>query len=491
MKLRDLSVRHRLLLNNVIMVLVPMFLLVAIGSAVFYGLRATGNFRERELEVLWPEAGNSIPVHIALSHLYANVDGGEKESLPRHMESIEKLGVKVVCIRDGVIDYETEPGISETLIAESYELAPQEGNVMRWDAQGLVYRYISKDKKSIAVAVGPVPFEIGRGFFPPHMGPVWRGIALAVFLLSMFIIVLVGWLLVRCMSRDILHPLTELQQASRRIQHGDYDTKIVSHGADELGETVETFEEMRQQLKESRKLREQYEKNRQELFAGIAHDLATPLTKIQGYTSGVLDGIANTPEKQRHYLELVYHTSQNMEQMVHELFLLSKLELGKAVFQWENASLVNLLSQYVKLQAAPLQEQHFSLTFENRLGDDPAVIRLDRLQFQRVLDNTLSNALKYKDSDTGSLTLRLAAQDGGYLLECEDRGRGVAQEDLGRIFESFYRTDKAREGVAKGSGLGLAVTAKIVAAMGGRIWARPAMPKGLCICIWLPAREKA
>ena len=180
-----------------------------------------------------------------------------------------------------------------------------------------------------------------------------------------------------------------------------------------------------------------------------------------------------------------------MEQMVHELFLLSKLELGKAVFQWENASLVNLLSQYVKLQAAPLQEQHFSLTFENRLGDDPAVICLDRLQFQRVLDNTLSNALKYKDSDTGSLTLRLAAQDGGYLLECEDRGRGVAQEDLGRIFESFYRTDKAREGVAKGSGLGLAVTAKIVAAMGGRIWARPAMPKGLCICIWLPAREKA
>lgn len=489
MKLRDLSVHHRLLLNNIIMVLVPMFLLVAIGSAVFYGLRATGNFRERELEVLWPEAGNSIPVYIALSHLYANVDGGEKESLPRHMESIEKLGIKVVCIRDGVVDYETEKGSAQNLIVKSYELAPQDGNVMRWDDEGLVYRYISRDQKSIAVAVGPVPFQVSQGFFPPHMGPVWRGIALAVFLFSVFIIMLVGWLLVRRMSRDILHPLEELRQASQRIEHGDYDTEVVSHGTDELGETAAAFEEMRQQLKESRKLREQYEKNRQELFAGIAHDLATPLTKIQGYTSGILDGIANTPEKQRHYLELVFHTSQNMEQMVHELFLLSKLELGKAVFHWENASLVKVLSDYVKLQAGPLQEQNFSLTFDNHLGKDPAIIRLDRIQFQRVLDNTLSNALKYKDSEAGSLMFRLTAQDGGYLLEGEDRGRGVAQEDLGRIFESFYRTDKARAGVAKGSGLGLAVTAKIVAAMGGRIWARPAVPKGLCLCIWLPAKE--
>ncbi len=490
MKLRDFSVCHRLLLNNIIMVLVPMFLLVAIGSVIFYGLRATGNFRERELEVLWPEAGNSIPVHIALSHLYANVDGGEKESLPRHMQSIEALGIKVACIRDGVADYETEAGMAQSLIAKSYELAPQEGNVMRWDDEGLVYRYISRDKKSIAVAVGPVPFKVGQGFFPPHMGPVWRALAAGIFLLSLFIIALTGGLLVRRMARDILHPLEELRQASRRIEHGDYDTKVVSHGTDELGETAAAFEEMRQQLKESRKLREQYEKNRQELFAGIAHDLATPLTKIQGYTSGILDGIANTPEKQRHYLELVYHTSQNMEQMVHELFLLSKLELGKVAFQWENASLVKILSDYVKLQAVPLQEQNFSLTFENHLGDDSAAIRLDRLQFQRILDNILSNALKYKDSEAGRLTFRLTAQDGGYLLEGEDRGRGVAQEELGRIFESFYRTDKARAGVAKGSGLGLAVTAKIVAAMQGRLWARPAVPKGLCICIWLPAKGK-
>lgn len=488
MKLRDLSVRHRLTLNNAIMVFVPVLLLVIIGSTVFYGLRATGNFREREIELLWPEAGNSAPILMGLSHIFTNVDGGERESLGRHVGSMEAAGIEVAVVRDGEVVYETVPQQARSLIAESYRQAPSTGNVLRWDEDGLVYRYVSQDGRSIGVALGGVPYRIGWSFFPPHMGLVWSLIAIGVFLLAAAVIVFIGFLLVRRMTRDIVAPLEDLQQASRRIARGDYDTPVASHGTDELGETAAVFEEMRRQLQAGRKMRDAYERNRQELFAGIAHDLATPLTKIQGYTGGILDGIAATPEKQRKYLELVYHTSQSMEQMVHELFLLSKLDLGKVDFQWENASLAPLLQRYVDLQKEALSAQGFSLRFENRLpGESPVV--LDRIQFQRVLDNVLSNALKYRDSDNGSLTVRLAAKDGGYFIECEDRGRGVAQEDLGRIFESFYRTDKARADVAKGNGLGLAVTARIIEAMKGRIWARPAVPKGLCICIWLPTKQ--
>lgn len=488
MKLRDLSVRHRLTLNNIIMVFVPVLLLVIIGSTVFYGLRATGNFREREIEILWPEAGDTVPVLMGLSHIFTNVDGGEQEKLERHVQSMEAAGIEVAVIRDGEVAYETVPQQARSLIAESYRLAPGTGNVLRWDEDGLVYRYVSQDGRSIGIALGAVPYRIGWSFFPPHMGLVWSLIAIGVFLLAAAVIVFIGFLLVRRMTRDIVAPLESLQQASRRIAKGDYDTPVASCSTDELGETAAVFEEMRRQLQAGRKMRDAYEKNRQELFAGIAHDLATPLTKIQGYTGGILDGIAATPEKQKKYLELVYHTSQSMEQMVHELFLLSKLDLGKVDFQWENASLAPLLQQYVDLQKEALSAQGFSLRFENRLpGESPVV--LDRIQFQRVLDNVLSNALKYRDSDNGSLTVRLAAKDGGYLIECEDRGRGVAQEDLGRIFESFYRTDKARADVAKGNGLGLAVTARIIEAMKGRIWARPAVPKGLCICIWLPTKQ--
>lgn len=217
MKLRDLSVRHRLTLNNAIMVFVPVLLLVIIGSTVFYGLRATGNFREREIELLWPEAGNSAPVLMGLSHIFTNVDGGERESLGRHVASMEEAGVEVAVIRDGVVVYETVPGQARELIDTSYKLASGDGNVLRWDDAGLVYRYISKDKKSIGVAIGPVPFQIGRGFFPPHMGLVWSLIAVGVFLLAAAIIVFIGLLLVRRMTRDIVAPLEDLQQASRRI----------------------------------------------------------------------------------------------------------------------------------------------------------------------------------------------------------------------------------------------------------------------------------
>lgn len=273
MKIQDLSVRHRLILNNIIMVFVPVLLLIIIGSTVFYGLRATGNFREREIELLWPEAGNSAPILMGLSHIFTNVDGGERESLGRHVESMEAAGIEVAVVRDGVVVYETVPGQARELIDTSYELASGEGNVLRWDDAGLVYRYVSKDKKSIGVAIGTVPFLIGRGFFPPHMGLVWSLIAIGVFLLAAAVIVFIGLLLVRRMTRDIVAPLEDLQHASRRIASGDYDTPVASCSTDELGETAAVFEEMRRQLQAGRKMRDAYEKNRQELFAGIAHDL--------------------------------------------------------------------------------------------------------------------------------------------------------------------------------------------------------------------------
>ena len=116
MKIQDLSVRHRLILNNIIMVFVPVLLLVIIGSTVFYGLRATGNFREREIELLWPEAGNSAPILMGLSHIFTNVDGGERESLGRHVGAMEAAGIEVAVVRDGEVVYETVPGQARSLI---------------------------------------------------------------------------------------------------------------------------------------------------------------------------------------------------------------------------------------------------------------------------------------------------------------------------------------------------------------------------------------
>ena len=119
-----------------------------------------------------------------------------------------------------------------------------------------------------------------------------------------------------------------------------------------------------------------------------------------------------------------------------------------------------------------------------------APVRIDRAQFQRVIENILDNSLKYKDQEIGHVTVRLeAAGPDKYSLSFADDGCGVHDADLPKIFDSFYRTDKARTNTTKGNGLGLAVVQQIVRAMGGTIEARPTQPKGLTIYITLPKEE--
>lgn len=150
------------------------------------------------------------------------------------------------------------------------------------------------------------------------------------------------------------------------------------------------------------------------------------------------------------------------------------------------------LRGYVSLQAPSLTEQQFTLSFhdERPTTDQPATVRLDRLQFNRVLDNILGNSLKYRSGATGSLAITLRDCTGGYELRLADTGCGVADADLPRLFDSFYRTDKARTGVASGSGLGLAIAKHIVTACHGTITATANHPHGLTIIITLPIAQR-
>lgn len=170
MKIQDLSVRHRLILNNIIMVFVPVLLLVIIGSTVFTACARRATSASARSSCSGRKRGTVRQSSWGTSHIFTNVDGGERESLGRHVGAMEAAGIEVAVVRDGEVVYETVPGQARSLINKSYELASGDGNVLRWDDDGLVYRYVSKDKKSIGVAIGTVPFLIGRGFFPLHMG---------------------------------------------------------------------------------------------------------------------------------------------------------------------------------------------------------------------------------------------------------------------------------------------------------------------------------
>ena len=141
--------------------------------------------------------------------------------------------------------------------------------------------------------------------------------------------ILTGLVLAGKLYKTMIHPIKSIQKGAREIRDGVLDHPVEVYSKDELGEVCGDFEEMRVRLKESVELQQRYESSRKELIAGISHDLSTPLTSIKGYAGGILDGVANTPEKQKHYLCTIYDTACDMEGLVDNLFLFSKLDMGK------------------------------------------------------------------------------------------------------------------------------------------------------------------
>ena len=492
MKIQDLSVRKRLLFSNFIMVVIPVLLLLFIGSIVFLGLRMTGNAREKEIALLWPESGSSLSLQMSLSQLRTQMDHNNHNSkkLREICQSLESQGLSIAISKDdATVVYETQPGDAATLNQEISALNSPQGSLFHWDDQHVVFRYISPKNNMQAIAIGNVPFQVKNSTFPPGFKDVLETIAYIIIGISVLIIILTGVYLSRQLSRQIVSPLERLRYTAGEISKGNLDQPIPIDSNDELGDTCREFEKMRVQLKAARETREKYEHSRRELIAGISHDLSTPLTRVKGYASGLIDGIANTPEKKQHYFDMIYQTAISMETLVSSLFLFSKLELGQAPFHWESVDLSAYLADFVTESHDTWQARGLTLTLTDTATN--SVLAMDRMQFQRVVTNIMENSLKYKDGPQGSLAISLRNTDREHVqLDFADSGIGVAPRDLSKLFDSFYRTDPARTNVANGSGLGLAIVKQIILAMNGQIEARQTDPQGLTIRILLPISKE-
>ena len=224
------------------------------------------------------------------------------------------------------------------------------------------------------------------------------------------------------------------------------------------------------------------------MIAGISHDLRTPLTSIKGYVSGLIDGIADSPEKQQKYLTTIYNTASEMDKLVDDLFLFSKLDLDKIPFEFEHVEIGNYVSQCCEEIKFSLEKKKVSLSFAN-LCKNPVYVMLDRGQFARVLLNIAENSAKYKKNEIGSLYVAVSADDGNAVIAMKDDGEGIDSSLTSKIFDSFYRNDPARTNPVKGSGLGLSIAKQIVVNHGGRIWAESNIGEGLTIYISLPVAE--
>jgi signal transduction histidine kinase len=498
MNISNLSIRRKLLLESFLMIAIPVAVIILLFGAVVLSL--LGIAGAGRLPPFSQPAAEPYSILLTLDALGGELALEEESSahtreIERLCGQLERLGLSV-SVRSGSTAVYCTDGTSEPqarALAEEITGQHTAAPLSCWTQEGFAYAAAvplkaGGEAQIIAVARG-LRFP-GSAYILIEGGKdLIKGSAVVLCGVAVLLVVLTGVFLTRKTAQSLLQPLSALQKATAAIRDGDLNYAIENDARDELGEVCRDFDAMRLRLQTSLVQQRKAEQGRKEMLAGISHDLSTPLTSIKGYISGILDGVADTPEKQRHYLETAYGMACDMDQMVDSLFLFSKLDMGTVPFHYETVDLTAYFRDYCEEMAPQLLQKKMALSFIAQCPKAP--VRIDRVQFGRVVANLLDNSCKYQKEDGGALCITVGEEPKGTVrIAFADNGRGIDPGEAARIFDSFYRADKTRNTQIKGSGLGLAITRQLVEEMGGRIEARGAPGQGLTVTITLPKRKE-
>ncbi|WP_177918288.1 HAMP domain-containing sensor histidine kinase [uncultured Eubacterium sp.] len=309
------------------------------------------------------------------------------------------------------------------------------------------------------------------------------------FILVIIILILILSITVMSLitAQGITKPMKKLTDGIEEISKGNLDYRIDYDSTNEIGVTVKALNEMAARLKESIRQRNEIDESRKQMTAGIAHDLRTPLTSIKGYVEGLRDGIANTPEKQKEYIQTIYNSANDIERLLNELQTISLLERRSLELNKQEINLHEFLTDYVADAQFTAKKNNFEIIYKEPKDDDKNItVSLDPARFSRVLMNIVSNSIKYASkARNGKLTITLNGYDKSVIIALEDNGIGISDKNISHIFETFYRADQARTRVSDGSGIGLAVCKEIIEQHGGHIWATSTEGEGTTILISL------
>lgn len=315
------------------------------------------------------------------------------------------------------------------------------------------------------------------------------GRVLSIFLALMILKELTAFGVSRRIYHQVLLPVEKLKQAVGEIASGNYAVQVDSDAVPEIRELIDAFNAMSRQLQESEALKQRYEVNRRELIASISHDLKTPITSINGFTDGILQGVADSPEKQAAYVKIIQQNARYMNRLIDDLLLYSKLDLHKLSFEFSPLPFAAYIHELFSELQLENEETGTEMALVSTL-DPQRTLSLDPRHFTRALRNVVANALTHGHSEAPRITFLLSEEAGTVRLCIQDNGPGIAPDQLTHIFDRFYRADCARSTVTGGSGLGLAIAREIVQAHGGAITAESPAGEGARICITLPISKE-
>ena len=231
------------------------------------------------------------------------------------------------------------------------------------------------------------------------------------------------------------------------------------------------------------------ERERKQFVSNVSHELRTPLTSVRSYVEALSDGAWQDKEIAPKFLKVVQDETDRMIRMINDLLSLSRMDAGTTKLNLEYVN-INELFNYIldrfdmiiKKEEDPKKKKY---TIERYFTKKDLWVEIDTDKFTQVIDNIMNNAIKYSP-DGGVITTRLLETHNHVILSISDQGLGIPRKDLGRIFDRFFRVDKARSRKQGGTGLGLAISKEVINMLGGQIWVDSVEGKGSTFYISLP-----
>lgn len=366
--------------------------------------------------------------------------------------------------------------------AEIFNYLPAYGNG-KTDAVGI---YITKTKQ----LASQYDFEFSDGsegsfFIVTRIKAFSNKFTVIYMFIAIVIILIVTSIgLTYWIKKGFFKPIDELNVAMKKISEGNFDyiLPIDINEKGEIGEMYRNYEDMRLRLKESADEKIVREKQNKELISNISHDLKTPITAIKGYSQGLLEGVADTPERQQKYIRTIYSKANDMNNLINELTLYSSIDNNRIPYNFTRINVGDYFGDCIEEVGVDLESKNIKLNYSN-LTTPETLIVADPEQLKRVVNNIINNSVKYLDRDdgTGIIDIRILDEIDSIRVEIEDNGKGIAQRDLASIFDRFYRTDSSRNSKQGGSGIGLSIVKKIIEDHGGYIWATSQEGEGTCM----------
>ena len=370
-----------------------------------------------------------------------------------HVAELKQSGVVLSNLNGRVLYHYDDAYIGRQVPQEIYS----RGYILRVDNQDIGILYP-------AALFSDTFMQLEQNFVKSTMVAVVKG----AFFTSLFAII-IGMAL----SIHIVHPVRELTRAAKRMAKGNFEEPLPIYSTDEIGDLSRSFNTMAQEIEHGIEMREQ-------MMADTSHELRTPLTVLASKLEFSLE--QNKPLETEEIVVL-YDEVIRLKGLVNELQDLSKLEAGHAVLDKTLIKFADYFEDFAVLLDAEAESRN--MTLEVNLKEAPEYCYADPKRLKQIVLNLVNNAFRYTP-EGGTVTIIAKEQDGDFLFSVQDTGMGIAPEDVNKIFDRFYRTDRSRDRESGGSGLGLAITKALVDAHGGWIKVDSQLNAGTTFTIMLP-----